>query len=59
MIHLDNISAPADQPHRLGGPIYERLNMHRLRSIAPSEMLEGTRNLDDSIGPDTYLIPFV
>ncbi len=45
MVRLDNVGAPVNQPHRLGGPIPERFNLHRLRNMAPSKMLEGAQNL--------------
>ena len=47
IVHLDNVGELVNQSHRLGGPVPERLNLHRLRSIAPSKMLEGKPNLAD------------
>jgi hypothetical protein len=42
MIRPDNVSALVNQSHRLGRPVPERFNLHRLRSVASSKMLEGT-----------------
>jgi hypothetical protein len=47
MVRLDNVSALVNQSHCLGGPVPERSNLHRLRSITSSKMLEGTQNLAD------------
>lgn len=33
-----------NQSYRLGRPVPERFNLHRLRSVASSKMLEGTQN---------------
>jgi hypothetical protein len=45
MIRLDNVSTLVNQSYCLGRPVPERPNLHRLRSIASSKMLEGTPNL--------------
>ena len=42
MIRPDNVGALVNQPHCLGRPVPERFNLHRLRSVASSKMLEGT-----------------
>jgi hypothetical protein len=47
MIRPDNVSALVNQSYRLGRPVPERVNLHRLRSVAPSKMLEGTQSLAD------------
>jgi hypothetical protein len=47
MVRLDNVSALVNESYRLGGPVLERSNLHRLRSVTSSKMLEGRQNLAD------------
>jgi len=42
VIRPDNVSVLVNQSYRLGRPVPERFNLHHMRSVAPSKMLEGT-----------------
>ena len=47
MVRLDNVSVLVNESYCLGGPVLERSDLHRLRNVTSSKMLEGTQNLAD------------